>query len=74
MVKNLPANAGDLRDAGSEDLLKEDMAAPPVLLSGESHGQRSLAGHGPQGRKESDMTEVTQHECKLARHHVWSGI
>ena len=30
-----------------------------VFLPGESHGQRSLAGDGPWGRKESDMTEVT---------------
>ena len=33
----------------------------PVFLPGESHGQKSLAGHGPQGRRESDMTEVTKH-------------
>ena len=26
-------------------------------------GQRSLAGHSPQGRKESDRTEVTAHTC-----------
>ena len=29
----------------------------PVFLSGESHGQRSLAGYNPWGRKELDMTE-----------------
>ena len=29
----------------------------PVFLSGESHGQRSLAGYSPWGRKESDTTE-----------------
>ena len=28
-----------------------------VFLPGESHGQRSLAGYSPQGRKESDSTE-----------------
>ena len=28
-----------------------------VFLPGESHGQRSLAGHSPWGRQESDMTE-----------------
>ena len=33
----------------------------PVLLSGESHGQRGLAGYSPQGHKESNMTEVTWH-------------
>ena len=29
----------------------------PVLLPGKFHGQRSLAGYCPWGRKESDMTE-----------------
>src|SRR5574337_215427 len=29
----------------------------PVLLPGESHGQRSLVGCSPWGRGESDMTE-----------------
>ena len=31
----------------------------PVLLPGESHGQRSLVGHSPWGHRESDMTEKT---------------
>ena len=29
----------------------------PVILPGEFHGQRSLAGYSIWGRKESDMTE-----------------
>ena len=29
----------------------------PAFLPGESHGQKSLAGHSPGGRKESDRTE-----------------
>ena len=29
----------------------------PVFLPGDSHGQRSLAGYSPWGRKESDATE-----------------
>ena len=29
----------------------------PVLLPGKSHGQRSLGGYSPWGRKESDTTE-----------------
>ena len=29
----------------------------PVLLPGESYGQRSLVGYSPWGRKESDTTE-----------------
>ena len=31
----------------------------PAFLPGESHGQRSLAGCSPRGRKESDTTEAT---------------
>ena len=27
----------------------------PVFMPGESHGQRSLVGHSPRGRKESDI-------------------
>ena len=33
----------------------------PVFLPEESHGQKSLAGYSPWGRKESDMAEVTEH-------------
>ena len=33
----------------------------PVILSGESHGQRSLAGYSPWGHKESDATERLTH-------------
>ena len=31
----------------------------PIFLSGESHGQRSLAGYSPKGHKELDTTEAT---------------
>ena len=36
------------------------MATHSSILAGESHGQRSLVGYSPWGRKESDMTERTQ--------------
>ena len=42
---------------GWEDPLEKGMATHSSILPGESHGQRSLAGYSPQGRKESDMTE-----------------
>ena len=35
----------------------------PVFLPGESHGQRSLAGYSPLGRKESDMIEHAGCQC-----------
>jgi len=37
----------------------------PVVLSGKSHGQRSLMGYSPWDPKESDTTEVTQHTYNL---------
>ena len=52
-VKNLPANAGDVRDGGfnpwvgKEDPLEEKWQPTPVFLPGYSHGQRSLAGYSP---------------------------
>ena len=60
MVKNPPANAGDMRQVlllGQEDLLEEERQPSPVFLPGESHGQRSLVGYSSLGRKESDPTE-----------------
>ena len=33
------------------------MATHSSILSGESHGQRSLAGYSPSGRKELKVTE-----------------
>ena len=42
----------------SYDLTIPSCVSPtPVLLPGESHGRRSLAGCGPWGCEESDMTE-----------------
>ena len=48
----------------------------PVFWPGESHGQRSLAGHGPWGHRESDMTEATKHTlCAyiFSAHETWEG-
>ena len=65
-VKNLPAEAGDIRDIGSipgwgRFPWRRAWHPTPVFLPGESDGQRSLAGYSPQRLKELDMTEVTQH-------------
>ena len=58
MVKNPPAvQEAQVQSLGWEDLLKKGMATTPVFLPGESHGQRSLVGYSPWGRKELDMTE-----------------
>ena len=58
-VKNPPANAGDagpIPDSGSSP--GEANGNPtPVLLPGESQGQRSLAGYSPRDGRESDTAE-----------------
>ena len=36
---------------------RREWLSSPVFLPGESHGQRSLVGYSPWGRKESDKTE-----------------
>ena len=62
MLKNPPANAGDIRDTGS--ILGS--GRPPGVGNDNSlqysylenpHGQRSLAGYSPWGRKDLDTTE-----------------
>ena len=35
--------------------------ATPVFLHREFHGQRSMVGHCPRDRKESDTTKATEH-------------
>jgi len=51
VVKNAPANAGDIRDAASilswEDPWRRKWQPTPVFLPGKSHGQRSLVGYSP---------------------------
>ena len=59
VVKNPPASAGDIRDAGSIPgsgrSPEEGMATHSSGLPGDSHGQRSLVGYSC---KESNRTEV----------------
>ena len=55
MLKNLPAmQESRVRSPGIP--WKREWQLTPVFLPGEFHGQRSLAGYSPRGRKESDAT------------------
>ena len=52
LVKNLPTNAGDVRDTGLIPVSgrfpwRRKWQPTPVFLPGESHGQRSLVDYGP---------------------------
>jgi len=49
------------------DLWRRAWQPTPVFLPGEFHGQRSLAGYSPWGRKELDMTEQLS-----TAHHWWT--
>ena len=67
VVKNSPANAGDIKDTGSipgwEDPQRRVWQPTSVLLLGKSHGQRSLKSYSPWGHKEMGTTESTYHAC-----------
>ena len=59
VVRNLPANAGDMGSIpGSGRYLGEGNSNPlQYSWPGESHGRRSLVGYSSQGCKKSDRTE-----------------
>ena len=69
VVKNPPANTGDIRDAG---LIPGSERSPggrhgnslQYSCLEKSHGQESLAGYSPWGRQESDMTEQLTNKNK----------
>jgi len=46
-----------VRSMGQEDPLEKEMEPTPVLLTGKSHGRRSMVGYSPWDHKESDTTE-----------------
>ena len=57
-VKNLPATQeNQVQCLGQEEPLEKGMAPTPVFLPGEFHGQKSLVGYTPWGRKELDKTD-----------------
>ena len=57
-VKNPPAvRETSVRSLGWEDPLEKGLATLSSILAWKSHGQRSLAGYSPWGRKESSTTE-----------------
>ena len=64
VVKNLPANAGDIKRLRFDPWVgiipwRRAWQPTPVFLPGEFHGQRSLVGYSPEHHKELDTTEAT---------------
>ena len=68
MVKNMPANAGDIRDTGfilesGRSLGKEQNNSPQYCCLENSHRQRGLLGYSPQDCADMDMAEPTENAC-----------
>ena len=72
VVKNLPANARDIRDSSSipewggegrrgKVPWRRKWQPTLVFLPGKFHGQGRLTGYNPRGPKESDTNEHTRH-------------
>ena len=69
VVKNQPGDTGNEGSIpGPEDPWRRAWQPTPVLLPGESHGQRSLVGYSPWGPKES------RHDWKTEHRYLISGI
>ena len=69
MVKNPPANAGDLGSIlGSRRSLEQAMAPIPVFLPVISHRQRSPAGYSPWDHKR------VRHDLATKQQHIFSLI
>ena len=63
-LKNLPAvQETRVLSLGWEDPLRRKWPPTPVSLPGKSHGQRSLVGCSPRGRKEAGRAEHLLHFC-----------
>ena len=76
LVKNPLANAGAAREVGlvpgpGRPPWKRKWQPTPIFFLGKSHGQRSLAGYSPWGRKKSDMPERAR---KQQGREIWSLI
>ena len=65
MVKNPPANAGDIemqvQSLGQEDPLGQEMATHSSILAWRIPWTEEPGGLQSIGSKESDISEVTQH-------------
>ena len=62
VVKNLPANAGDM---GWEDPLEKEMATHTTILAWEIPWAEEPGGYSPWSHRESDTTE---HICYYTAH------
>ena len=60
-----------VRPLGQEDPLEEEMSTHSSALAGKSHGQRSLAGYNPGGRKVSDTAKRLNTDTYTSEEYMW---
>ena len=66
VVKNPPANAGDIRVVGYDPCVgkipwRRTWQSTPVSLPGESHGQTSLAGYLLWGQSQTQLKQLSMY-------------
>ena len=79
MVKNLPANAGDIKRHAFDPWVRKnpwrrEWLPTPVFLPREFYGQRSLAGYSPWGCEQSDTTEQLTLSVRSTSNKLGFGI
>ena len=74
VVKSLPANAGDQGSIPGPGRSSGEWQPTLVFLPGKSHGQGSLAGYCPWGRRELNMTEHAHRPFQSQRSCLWLWI
>ena len=74
-LKHLPAMRENwVRSLGREDPLEKEMVTHSIFLPGKSHGQRSLVGYSPWGRKISDTTDLLHFHFYSSNNHELNPI
>ena len=76
-AKSLPASAGDVGSInpwGRKIPWKRKWWPIPVFLPGKFHGQRSLVGCSPWGRKEWDDLATKQQQAELEAEASFKGF
>ena len=69
MVKNPPDDAGDIRDLVWEDPPGVGMATCTSILVWRSPWTQEPVGYSPEGCKDSDRTEETEHPLMMTMDH-----
>ena len=79
MVKNVSANAGDIKKCRFDPWVgkipwRRTWQPTPGFLPEKSQGQRNLVGYSPWGHKESDTTEGMSRDAHISKSELYEII